>query len=187
MNIEKAVDNLKWRISDTWKKRDINSLSDNAKKLMEREFNSIGEVIKYVNAKESKQINNNELLAKLYIHFFTEYAKKNQYPIKEMHRLLSLPLSVHIQNYTNKLNDVECENLFSDYNLSKEHPATIPQEIKDKETDILQHAVKDKENADRLFRNVWNPETVKELLYNQINHFLNTYYNDKTTRHHPNF
>lgn len=166
MNIEKSVNRIKWRIENGgWKSN-------------QKDVDSLNEIVKYVNAKETEQFDNNELFAKLYIHLFSELRKKYENPIKELHNLLKYPLGVHIQNLTSEFNNKELENFFDELKFSKKHPATISKEIKDKETDVLQEAVKDKRNEDRLFGNVWKPELVREIILNQINTFLNKYNHD---------
>lgn len=170
MSIEKAVNRIRWR------------LNGNGWKANENDVEAINKIIEYVNCKEKEQFNSHELFSKLYIHVYADFRRKYATPIKELHQLLEQPLSVHIQRFTSKLNDIEVENLFDDLKLSKNHPATIPQEIKDKETDVLKEALKDKEVENKLFRNVWSPKRVQELLSTQINNFLNMYYYDKTDR-----
>ncbi|MFI0429613.1 hypothetical protein [Mariniflexile sp. HMF6888] len=179
MNIEKAVNRIKWRIEGNgW----------NANK---NDIEAFNEVVKYVNQKEKEQINRQELFAKLYIHTYSEFLEKyksNVYddmPTKELHKLLENPLSVYIQKFTEKLNDQEVENLFDSLKIKKEHPTTKSQEIKDKETEVLSEAIKDKENEKKLFRKVWNEDVVRDILITQINHFLNIYYDVKTDRRNP--
>jgi len=167
MNIDKAINKIIWRVEGHgWKAN-------------QNDIDAIKKIIEYVKIKEEEQFKKHELFSKLYVHLYSEFRKKYENPIKELHRLLNYPLSVHIQIFTSKLNDNEVENLFNELNFLKKHPATIPKEIKDKETDILQQAVKHQENEDKLFRKVWKPEIVSKILMDQINIFLNKYYHDK--------
>ncbi|MFG6685110.1 hypothetical protein ACGK9U_00905 [Mariniflexile sp. HNIBRBA6329] len=174
MNIEKAVNRIKWRIlGNGWKANQI-------------DIDALNRIINYVIQKEKEQINRQELFAKLYIHTYSQFIEKyksNVYddiPTKELHKLLEQPLIVHIQKFTDKLNDIEQENLFDSLKFRKDHPATIPQEIKVKETEALSEALKDKENEKKLFLKTWEEDLVREILFAQINNFLNIYYDVKT-------
>lgn len=176
MNIEKAVNRIKWRIES---KKWISNHND---------IEALNEIVKYVNQKESKQFNDNELFAKLYIHNWIQFIDKfksdvyDELPIKEFHKLLENPLSVFVQRFTERLNDIELENLYDNIGLSKEHPSVIPAEVKDKEMKLLTEALKDEENMKKLFRKSWDEELVLDIIKNQVNHFVNTYTNVNTYR-----
>ncbi|TNJ44520.1 hypothetical protein KFZ70_00630 [Tamlana fucoidanivorans] len=178
MKIINAINRIKFRVNNKhWKAN-------------ETDKQAINTIIEFVNQKHKNQINANELLAKLYIHHYSYLNRKyrsniyDELPIKELHKLLEMPLAVHIQKFTDELNSLEVENLFIKNGIStKEHPATKAKCQKEKETDKLMQSIIREENKDALFLNTWDVSLVKDLLISQINSFLNTYYD---ARHREN-
>ena len=105
MTIKKAVDHFIFKFKNVWKPTnpDIEALKT---------------IIKFVEDKHQKQIQDYQLFAKLYIMVYAQYLDKykttvfDEIPQKELHKYLDLPLSHIIESFTKKLNDSELYTLF---------------------------------------------------------------------------
>ena len=168
MTIRNAIDHFTYKFKNVWKPTspDIDALNT---------------IIKFVQDKHKRQINDYQLFAKLYVMVYAQYLERykttifDDIPRKELHKLLDTPLEAFIQRFTDRLNESERYSLFDDLKITDEHPATKSQELKDKETDVLEHAIKNKDNLDRYNAAVWDYDTVKENIELQINNVINAF------------
>ena len=100
MNIKRAIDHFRWKFQNIWKPT-------------ENDVEAINEIMKFVNEKHSKQLENNELFCKLYIKYYGELLKYyrasvfDKEPQKELHKLLDTPLENIIQEFTDTVNEIE--------------------------------------------------------------------------------
>ena len=124
MNINKAIEHLKFRFKNHWKPT-------------EKDVEAINSIIKFTKEKHEKQYNDNQLFGKLYIYVLGEYINfyrssvTSDLPQKELHKLLDRPIQQIISEFTTKANDVERILRLKQEGLSGEHPATIPEAQKE--------------------------------------------------------
>jgi hypothetical protein len=168
MTIKKAVEHFVFKFKNVWSptKPDVDALNT---------------IMNFVKNKHELQLQNNELFAKLYVMVYAQFLERynatvfDDIPVKELNRYLDTSLERIIQRFTQKLNDSELYSLFEDIGIEDKHPALKKQQEKNKETELLKNAIKDKNNLDKLTGSVWDYETVKENLELQINNTLNLF------------
>lgn len=164
--IKKAVEHFAYKCANVWG-------------ATTKDAEALDMIMGFVEDKHKKQIQDHQLFAKLYIVVYSQYLEKykttvfDDIPRKELTKLLSYSTEQLVQRFTDKLNESELYSLFETLDIDMSHPATKTQEIKDKETDKLQEALKDKDNFDKFNGKVWDYETVKENLELQINNTIN--------------
>ena len=110
----------------------------------------------FVNDKHAKQLQDNEMFAKVYIFMYSYFLKRyntdvyDPIPQKELHRYLDQPLERIIERFKVKMNEKE-------YELQG----------------TIEHPEIGKSTSD--FKDVWDTETVKEHLELMINMALNEF------------
>lgn len=162
--ITKAINRITWRLtSNHWK---ANQTDEDA----------INYIIKFANNHNEKQLQNNELFAKLYIYvyksFLTHYNATvfDDIPQKELHKLLDKSIQHHVEEFRQALNESENYKLQEQLGLTAgKHPATRTKEEKEKDSKILSTL------EEPLVKEAWDYETVKENLNSMINSALNEY------------
>ena len=170
MNIVTAINRIKWRIEcGGWKAN-------------ENDYKAIDGVIDFFNHKQFQQFKNHELFAKLYIYSYIshlDYYKSTVFddiPRKELNKLLEKPIEYFIDRFTDKLNDDERIQLFSELKITDNHPVTKSEQSKKEELKRLKEAIKSKSNSNRFYGKVWNTQNVEKAILSQINNFLYLYY-----------
>lgn len=170
ISIKKAVEHFEFKLdpkNKIWKatKKDVES------------YNTI---MDFVESKHKQQINDHHLFAKLYIMVYAQYLDKykatvfDDIPQKEMHKLISKPLSYFIELFTRRLNESELYGLFGDLGIDAEKSLlSKSEELKDEETDKIINSLKKEDNLMRFKGKVWDKETVSENLELQINLAIN--------------
>jgi len=162
MTIKKAIEHLKWKYRNKWNPTQL-------------DVDVLNTFIEFVEEKHKKQLQDYNLFAKLYIMVYAQFLDKykatvfDDIPKKELSRYLDQPLEVIIQRFTDKLNESELYELFKDLNIEMKHPALKSESIKNKETDLLEKALKEDDNLERFTGHLWDYETVKDNLELQIN------------------
>ena len=157
MTIKKAVDNIVWKLSNVWKST-------------QKDEDSINTIRRFVYDKHKEQINNYELLAKLYIFVYQEFLRNhnttvfNSVPQKELNKLIDRPIEEFIKDFTKSQNDIEQRLYFKELGIEEKHPALKTLEEKAKDLEKLKDF-----NKDRLFGTVWKVEDIQPQLINQIN------------------
>lgn len=107
MNIEKALDRIRWRFS-------------NGKAFMPNvnDVEAFNYLVDYVEQKEAQTLRDNALFAKLYIWVYGQFLSHykatvfDSIPQKELNKLLDLPLADHVKRFTDSLNDSELYSIF---------------------------------------------------------------------------
>ena len=111
----------------------------------------------------------------VYAQFLEKYKSTifDDIPRKELHKYLDAPIENIIQRFTDKLNESELYSLFDDLGINLDHTIVKSKEAQEKEIDVLEIAVKNKDNMNRFTGQVFDFETVKENLELQINNVIN--------------
>ena len=157
MTITKAIERISWRFKNHIKSNKTDQEALNA-------------VVSFVNTKHKKQLQDNEMFAKVYIFMYAYFIKHyntdifDSIPQKELHRYLNQPLESIIERFKDRLNEQEMESMFREKGIKIKHPAT---ETKKKREDTL------KKFTRKDFDDVWDYETVSEHLETMINLTLN--------------
>ena len=166
MTKKKAIEHLVWKYQNKW-----NPTQPDA--------DALNTIMKFVDDKHKKQIQDYQLFAKLYIMVYSQYLERykttvfHDIPTKELTKFLEYPTDVLIQRFTDKLNESELYSLFDELDIKMDHPALKTEEIKEKETDRLETALKNKDNFEKFTGKVWDYDTVKECVELQINNVIN--------------
>lgn len=169
MTIKKAVDHFIFKFNKVWKTTptDIESLKT---------------IMKFVEEKHKKQIQDYHLFAKLYIMVYAQFLEKykttifDDVPAKELSKYLNYPIDIIIERFTDKLNESELYSLFDELNIKMSHPALKNESEKKQETDVLEKALKIPENFEKFTGQIWSNELVKENLILQINNTINQHH-----------
>lgn len=154
-SIKKAMDRIKWRINHGWK-------------ALDEDYDAINFLVKYVNETSKKQLTDNQLFAKLYIISYGEYLIKHGATVfnsklrSEFNKNLARPIENLIEEFKNDLNTTEQYQSFLDNGVPITHPHLLTKEERDRR---------------KVVTDVWDYETVKEMLERDINNIL-TAHND---------
>ena len=165
MQIERAIKHFHYKLANVWKATDADI----------KAFNSIRD---YFISKNSDQINDNLLFAKLYIYTYSQFLDKfnatvfDDIPQKELNKMLSMNLESFISSFTNKLNQSDLYEVIDRVGLSKGHPVMR----NDAETDLDRVKIKNmsKEDLGLVSNPAWNSEDVGNNLIAMINAVLNS-------------
>lgn len=168
MSIADAINNLTWMLKNRW----VTS---------EKDIESFNTLIRFVNYKNSEQIKNNELKAKLYILSYGNYLKTfdttkvDSIFQKEFHKLFDRPLSHFITDFQKDLNDREQYKLLKSKEFNMEHPLIVKDNQNRKDTEILYNILQNEDEKKTLFGQSWKYGVVENNLLSQINQFLDDY------------
>ena len=142
MTIKTALERIFWRFK---------SIKGN-----ETDQETLNTLAEFVNDKHTKQLQDNEMFAKVYIFMYSYFLKRydtdiyDSIPQKELHRYLDQPLERIVTRFKDKLNEKEYE-----LQGTIVHPAIGKSTSK--------------------FKEVWDYETVKEHLELMINMAINQF------------
>ncbi|MGJ8591720.1 MAG: hypothetical protein ACSHXF_04190 [Aquaticitalea sp.] len=168
MTIKNAIDRINWRFGKGgW----YNNESD---------LDAVNTLIRAVSNKKNAQIDNNELIIKLYIFAFGNELKKYNTSIgdpifqKEFHKKFNRPLEIIIKEFQLYLNDVDQKNLLKKYGFS--------------DTDYFSTSIDEDNNdlmvIDRILKNEFDKkillgnnsfEAIKTHLLTQATQFMDDY------------
>ena len=143
MNIKKAIEHFEFKFQKNWKPTPTDIIALNC-------------IIEFVNDKHTKQLQDNEMFAKVYIFMYSYFLKHyntdvyDSIPQKELHRYLDQPLERIVERFKVKMNERE-------YELQG----------------TIVHPAIGKSTSD--FTDVWDYETVKEHLELMINMAINEF------------
>ena len=82
-----------------------------------KDFNALKSVLGFINRQSSGNVKNNQLFAKLYIHFLTQGIRYHQTTVfdaemqKELHKLLNYPLPLFYKAFVKDLHDNQLNRL----------------------------------------------------------------------------
>ena len=82
-----------------------------------KDFNALKSVLGFINRQSSGNVKNNQLFAKLYIHFLTQGIRYHQTAVfdaemqKELHKLLNYPLPLFYKAFVKDLHDNQLNRL----------------------------------------------------------------------------
>jgi len=149
MTIKKAVERITWRLSNGWKAN-------------QNDLDAVNFIVDFVNVQNKKQIDDNQLIAKLYIYAYSSYLKHfratvfDDIPRRELFKMLDRPIEVLIQRFTSDLNTTELYQFFQANDIKINHPILMPDK-----------------NKIEIKEDIWDYETVKENLERDINNLIN--------------
>lgn len=134
------------------------------------DIDSLKFIAEWANREKEKNKQENILFAKLYCYVFIQeiqHYKDIKFAQKSMHDLLNLPLELHYEKFTKKLNEFDFNQYLKSIGINPEEMHFIENE-KDKEK------IK---NAKDFFENLnkWDLEKVTKSLNNQITESINRY------------
>ena len=167
MTIKKAIEHLVWKYQNKWNPTQADA-------------DALNTIMKFVEDHHKKQIQDYQLFAKLYIMVYAQQLEHykttvfDDIPKRVMKGYLDKPVTYFIELFTKRLNESERYSLFEEIGIELgTHPAIKSEIDKENETNILQNALKDKDNLDRFKGEIWDYETVKDCIEMDINNVIN--------------
>lgn len=153
MNIKKAIEHFNFKLSKHWKATPTDS-------------EALNSIIKFVNDKHAKQLQDNEMLAKLLVYVYASELKRRDWNIFDTYNLtqkwiceyLERPMYAVVELFKNRLNEAEKELFVLNNNIEVIHPAIGKTDSKIDE-----------------FVEPWEYEGVKEHLELIINLFIDEF------------
>lgn len=167
MKIDKAINRFTWR------------LTEGGFKGNQTDEDAINTIIEFVNESRKETLNENQLLAKLFIEVWKRTLKiqKKRVFDKEATRWIleafEFSIQQHIEMFTKELNEQEIDFKLNDLGINNsQHPLVFktnhPKEQK-KEVDLL---VK---NHQDVFKKEWTNQEVEYFIVSSINHLVNKF------------
>jgi hypothetical protein len=159
MTITKAIQRFTWRFKNGWKAN-------------ENDLEALNTIIDFINNKHNAQLANNEVAFKLYItafSWFIDHYKTDVFdsiPQKELHKLLNTPLEPFIKRFTDKINSRALEGVLKEKGIN-------PLQVVRNAQNGLKNDVS--EVSVDVFDDVYDLESVSQILQTQFNLFLNQY------------
>ena len=154
MTITKAIEHFKFKFTKVWN-------------VTEHDVTAFNKIVDFVNDKHKKQLQQNELFAKLYIFAFSYYLKRYNCSVydseaaKELHQLLDKPLNVFIKRFTDVLNENDWNGLLKAKGLELKHPK--------------QYTPEERKIYNNIDFSEWTFEDVQDILLTQINNVINEF------------
>jgi len=175
MDINKAVQRLGWRFEQA-SKRPNHSFTIN-----QNDLDALKKIDEFVVKNQKEQLQNQELFAKLYINNLTELIEHynttifDPIPRRRIHGILRQSLQDLTEKLKDTLNDSEKYELMRELGVELKHPLLRSEEETGNDLEKLQGVLVDSENKKRLLGEVWNYETVKDCVENEVNKVINSY------------
>lgn len=152
-DVKKSGEYLLWLLSpdENGNYKNINS--------SEKSFNALKSVLGFINRQSTGNVKNNQLFAKLYIHFLTQGIRYhsttvfNDFIHKELHQLLSYPLPLFYKAFIKDLHDNQLNRML---------------EVKEEQ---LQEVLIDAQR----FKEVYNEDFVESKLNEMVSEALNRF------------
>lgn len=165
MTIEKAMQRIVWRVSN-------GTYTPN-----QNDIEAVTEVAEWINRQKTNEIQNNRLFAKTYVYCFInelQFYQDIKFAQKKLHEILKTPLPNLYENFKDRFNLVELNNIKNSFGFSNLHPLEISKEQKEKEAQILN------DNFDLIQKyvfGIWTSEKIEKGLNSQISEAINNYKN----------
>ncbi|SHG34890.1 hypothetical protein SAMN05444483_10992 [Salegentibacter echinorum] len=175
METKKALQRLGWRFSEAIKK------SDNSFHINSNDLEALKAINRAIQEHQKQQYEHNELFAKLYIYLFQKILENDnatvmdKEPRRKIYNLLKKPLHSIISDLTQSLNDSERYEVLEKAGALMDHPAIESNEKRINSTKAMQRALKDNENTQKFLGDVWDYETVSEIVQTEINQAINIF------------
>lgn len=157
MNVDKSIQRLSWRFGNgqfTPNQNDVDSLNG---------------LIEWINDQRKITLNENLLFAKLFIYVYHQNLKHfratvfDKEPQKDLARILSASIEIHYKTFTERLNDLHREEIFTKNGINLDHNILSDDD-----------KLKIKNMKDDL-QNVWEVDEVSDELNLMINNALNKF------------
>jgi hypothetical protein len=165
MTIEKAMQRIVWRVSNgthTPNQNDVDAVTI---------------VAEWINRQKTQEVQNNRLFAKMYTYCFInelQFYQDIKFAQKKLHEILKTPLIQLYNDFKDRFNLIELNNLKNSLGFSNLHPLIIPEEQKDKEAQILKD---NSEVIQKYVLGIWTSEKIEKGLNSQISEAINHYKN----------
>ena len=175
MDINRAVQRLGWRFEKASKR------SDHRFNINQNDLDALKIIDAFVVKQQKEQLQNQELFAKLYINNLTELIEHyntnifDPIPRRRIHGILLQPLHKLTKKLKDTLNDSEKYELLNEIGVDIRHSLLRSEEETVKNLDTLQGAFDNSENKKRLLGEVWDFETVKDCLEQEVNSAINLF------------
>jgi hypothetical protein len=175
MDINKAVQRLGWRFEQASKRPNHSFI------INQNDIDALKKIDEFVVKDQKKQYQEHELFAKLYINNLTELIEYyntsifDPIPRKRIHGILRQSLQDLTEKLKDTLNDSEKYELMKEIGIELKHPMLHSEEEAGNDLNKLQGALDDPENKKRLLGEVWDFETVKNCLEDEVNKVINLY------------
>lgn len=138
---------------------------------------------------QKKQFEKEELFAKLYIYLYMKILQNDQTTVmdnrarKKIFNLLKKPLYQIVEEFQKSLNDSEQYGILETIQEGKiKHPATQTETEKEASQERLKIILEDPKNKDKFMGEVWDYETVLNLVEAEVNQAINTFKNTKKNK-----
>jgi len=165
MTIEKAMQRIVWRVSN-------GTYTPN-----QNDVDAVTEVAEWINRQKTQEVQQNRLFAKMYVYCFInelQFYQNIKFAQKKLHEILKTPLIQLYDQFKERLNLVELNNIKLSFGFTNLHPLIVSEEQKDKEAQLM------KENSEVMQKylfGIWTPEKIENGLNNQISEAINHYKN----------
>jgi hypothetical protein len=165
-NIEKAIDQFVYRLQHG--KYEPN----------QSDVEALNFIVDWINREKEKNLKENTLFAKMFIHVFTQEVNyyKGDFKLsqKKIADYLEMPIEQHYEMFTKSINDLAMNNYTEILGLSNNHPKTLTDEeilfkekvIKENQTEMLKY-----------LNGVFEEEPTRKSLNNTITEFINRFKN----------
>ena len=165
MTIEKAMQRIVWRVSNGTHTPNQNDVE------------AVTIVAEWINRQKTQEVQQNRLFAKMYVYSFVnelQFYQNLKFAQKRLHEILKTPLIQLYNDFKNKLNEVELNNLKKSFGFCNLHPLAMTEEQTQKDADLL------KENSEVIQKylfGIWTAEKIENGLNSQISEAINQYKN----------
>ena len=175
METKNALQRLGWRFSEALK------TGDKSFRINTKDLEALKTIDLTIQEHQSQQYEQNELFAKLYIYIYQKILENDGHtvldsePRRKLYNLLKKPLANIISDFTQSLNESERYELIENVGVELDHPALKSEEKRLQDTKLIQEALKDPENMEKFLGEVWDFETVSEILQVEVNKAINLF------------
>ncbi len=173
MKIKTAINRIFWRFGGNGNKKPF--------PVNQEDVNAYNAIEEYIQQAEKKQYQQNENFAKLYTYLFMKILENDKSTVmdnlarKKIYALLKKPLFQVVEDFKDSLNDSERYEVLKAAGINLRHPALKSEQERYIDIEKINEAIKTPENKSRLLGEVWDFETVKNCIEEEINQALNLF------------
>ena len=177
MEAVKAIQRLAWRFGKATENGNTFTINQN-------DVDAINGIAAYIERTQKEQFKQNELFAKLYIKVYAKmiaHYKTDVFDInvrRRMNDMLSTPMEIIMQDFTEQLNDSERYVQFNNLGIDLKHPALRTNQEAGEYNEKIISLLKTSNLEDVILKDVWSFEDVKECLINEVNNAINLNINE---------
>jgi hypothetical protein len=167
--VKKAIQRLGWRFSEALKK------PDHSFRINQNDIQALQEIDAYVTQTQEQQYKDHELFAKLFTYLYMKILENdkadiyNNHARRKIYNLLQKPMYQVVEEFRDSLNESELYELLNDAGIDLKHPASQSEQERESNISKLANALETKENMQKLTKEVWDFDTVKECIEAEVN------------------